>query len=94
MSFLGLKKSRSPPDSYPHDYEHEHSPGSQTPSIKSTSTFRKRLSSFNVFHSKRFRHKKHDAVGYTAAYGQGYTPSRSPSPEPSLEIRRPSGLGR
>lgn len=34
-------------------------------------------------------------MGYTAAYEpHRYTPSRSPSPEPSLEIRRPSGLGR
>jgi hypothetical protein len=102
MSFLGLKKSRSPTNSQAQHYHQQHaseygdSPSSsQTPSIKSTSTFRKRLSSFNVFHSKRMRgHKKHGGVGYTTSHKPSYPTSRSPSPEPSLEIRRPSGLGR
>ena len=76
----------------------------RTPSIKSTSTsFRQRLSSFNVFSSKRIRSthsnggkKKFKGVGLTASYNpsSSYAASRSPSPEPSLEIRRPSGLGR
>ena len=81
----------------------------RTPSIKSTSTsFRQRLSSFNVFTPKRLRStisngsnngsnkKKFKGVGFTASYNasSSYAASRSPSPEPSLEIRRPSGLGR
>lgn len=101
MSFLGLRKARGHAEpaaglAAVHDAEHAR-PGQQTPSIKSTSTFRKRLSSFNVFAPKRFLSqsgKKGGGVGYTTAYTPSYTPSRSPSPEPSLEIRRPSGLGR
>ncbi|GJE94114.1 hypothetical protein PsYK624_102820 [Phanerochaete sordida] len=96
MSFLGLRKTRTPTDNA--DSLHAHEPSSQTPSIRSTNTFRKRLSSFNVFAPKRLRShvsKKLNGVGFTAAYdAHAYTPSRSPSPEPSLEIRRPSGLGR
>lgn len=96
MSFLGLRKTRTPTDTA--DSLHAHESSSQTPSIKSTNTFRKRLSSFNVFAPKRLRShvsKKFNGVGFTAAYEpHPYTPSRSPSPEPSLEIRRPSGLGR
>lgn len=70
-----------------------------TPSIKSTSTLRHRLSSFSLLAPRRKRSqasKGHSGgIGYSASYRvAGYIRSRSPSPEPSLEIRRPSGLGR
>ncbi|EKM51350.1 uncharacterized protein PHACADRAFT_177993 [Phanerochaete carnosa HHB-10118-sp] len=98
MSFLGLRKTRTPADNA--DSLRVQEPGSQTPSIRSTGTFRSRLSSLSIFTPKRLRShvsKKFagGGVGFTAAREpHSYTPSRSPSPEPSLEIRRPSGLGR
>lgn len=98
MSFLGLRKSRHLTEpGYGDTLDDHHSTITRTPSIKSTNTFRQRLSSFNVFSPKRLRShssKKRGGIGYTASYQPSYAPSRSPSPEPSLEIRRPSGLGR
>lgn len=94
MSFLGLLRPRTHLDSTSSQGE------APTPSIKSTtSTFRKRLSSFNVFRSSRRLRKSapNGAVGFTAAGRspyEGYSQSRETTPEPSLEIRRPSGLGR
>jgi hypothetical protein len=76
---------------------------SPTASIKSTSTFRRRLSSFSFLVPKR-NSSKTSSVRTDASGGIGFNPrcrvadsyrSRSPSPTASLEeIRRPSGLGR
>lgn len=72
----------------------------QTPSIKSTN-LRKRLSSFSLLASTlrrgRSQSSQSSAVGYITPFRmrrESRSHSRSPSPEPSLEIRRPSGLGR
>ncbi|KAI0086816.1 hypothetical protein BDY19DRAFT_894139 [Irpex rosettiformis] len=73
---------------------------SPTPSIKSTSTFRHRLSSFSFLSSKRSSKAsatKSGGICYNAQYRatDSFSRSDTPSPTPSLEeIRRPSGLGR
>lgn len=103
MSFLGRRKSHRPfpvsanthdPNSQDQFYK-----ASQAPSIKSTSTLRHRLSSFSILAPRRktssTKKSRADGIGYDASYRvRECMRSRSPSPDPSLEIRRPSGLGR
>lgn len=102
MSFLSRRKSNRPfadtanfNDTNSHEQLFKPAP---TPSIKSTSTLRHRLSTFSLLAPKRKRSqasKKGGGIGYSASCRvTDYIRSRSPSPEPSLEIRRPSGLGR
>lgn len=104
MSFLARRKHR--PDANRLTVFDETADDSHA-SIKSTSSFRRRLSSLSVLSSKLARSRttsqtstvtKSGGIAFTASYSGPYesyaSHSRSPSPEPSLEIRRPSGLGR
>ncbi|PSR84190.1 hypothetical protein PHLCEN_2v5478 [Hermanssonia centrifuga] len=107
MSFLGRRKSNRPfTDTVNLGVVHEHFlDHSPTPSIKSNSNLRRRLSSFTLLSPKRARsnssqptHYTGGGVGFIAAYRNSAldrSPPRSPSPTESFdEIRRPSGLGR
>ena len=102
MSFLMRRKtSRNFADSANLSVHEPSLRPSPTPSIKSTSTFRHRLSSFSFLTSKRsskISATKSGGICYNAQYHateSSFTRSDTPSPTPSLEeIRRPSGLGR
>ncbi|KAI0781670.1 hypothetical protein BC629DRAFT_1594401 [Irpex lacteus] len=101
MSFLVRRKTSRPfADSANLTVHEPDSRPSPTPSIKSTSTFRHRLSSFSFLSSKRtskLSSTKSGGICYNAQYRatDSFSRSDTPSPTPSLEeIRRPSGLGR